>query len=100
MSDETLRWKLFPFSLMEKAKCWYNLAIGSRQGDWGALCSSFFLQFFPISRVVKLHIGVLTFKQKKKESLGTAWERFNNLINTGLDLTIQDPIFSTLLYGS
>jgi hypothetical protein len=33
MSDETLRWKLFPFSLMGKAKRWYNLTIGSRQGD-------------------------------------------------------------------
>ena len=51
MSDETLRWKLFSFSLMGKAKRWYNLTIGSRQGDWGALCSSFCLQFFPISRV-------------------------------------------------
>jgi hypothetical protein len=25
MFDETLRWKLFSFSLMEKAKQWYNL---------------------------------------------------------------------------
>jgi hypothetical protein len=33
MSDKTLRWKLFPFSLMGKAKRWYNLTIGSRQGD-------------------------------------------------------------------
>ena len=33
MSDETLRWKLFPFSLTRKAKCWYTLTIGSRQGD-------------------------------------------------------------------
>ena len=62
MSDETLRWKLFPFALTGKAKCWYNLTIGSRQGDWGALCSSFFLQFFPISRVVKLRSEVLSFK--------------------------------------
>ena len=30
MSDETLRWKLFPFSLTGKAKRWYNLIIGSR----------------------------------------------------------------------
>jgi hypothetical protein len=33
MSDETLRWKLFPFSLTEKTKHWYKLTIGSRQGD-------------------------------------------------------------------
>jgi hypothetical protein len=77
---------------MGKAKRWYNLTIESRQGDWEALCSSFCLQFFPISRVVRLRLEVLSFKQKKKESLGMAWEHFNILINTGPDLAIQDPI--------
>ena len=62
MSDETLGWKLFPFSLTGKAKRWYNLTIGSRQGDWRALCFSFCLQFFPISRVVKLRSEVISFK--------------------------------------
>ena len=74
MSDETLQWKLFPFSLMGKAKRWYNLTIGSGQGDWEALCSRFCLQFVPISRVVRLRSEVLSFKQRKRESLGMAWE--------------------------
>ena len=93
MLDETLRWKPFPFSLMGKAKRWYKLIIGSRQGDWEALCSSFCLYFFSISRVGSLSSEVLTFKQKEKESLGMAWECFNTLINTGPDLAIQDPFF-------
>ena len=62
MSDETLRWKLFPFSLTGKAKHWYNLTVGSGQGDWEALCSSFCLQFFSIYKVVKLRLEVLYFK--------------------------------------
>ena len=33
MSDKTLRWKLFPFSLMRRAKHWYSQTIGSMQGD-------------------------------------------------------------------
>ena len=33
MSDKTLRWKLFPFSLKGRAKRWYKQTIGSRQGD-------------------------------------------------------------------
>jgi hypothetical protein len=48
LSDETLRWKFFPFSLMRRAKHWYTITIGNNQGDWEALCSSFYLQFFPI----------------------------------------------------
>ena len=81
-----------------KAKRWYNLTIESRQGDWEALCSSFCLQFFPISRVVKLCLEVLSFRQKKKESLGMAWEHFNILIKTGPNLAIQDPILLQHFY--
>jgi hypothetical protein len=92
MSDETIRWKLFPFPLTGEAKHWHKLTIGNSQGDWGALCSSFCLQFFPTYRVVKLCEEVLTFKQKKKESLGKAWECFNTLLNSSPDLTIPEPI--------
>jgi hypothetical protein len=77
---------------MGEAKRWYKLTIGNSQGDWGAVCSSFCLQFFPTYRVVKLCVEVLTFKQKKKESLGKAWERFNTLLNSGPALTILEPI--------
>ena len=62
MSDETLRWKLFPFSLKGKAKRWYDQTIGTKQGDWGALRSSFCIDFFPISKVVTLRLEVLSFK--------------------------------------
>jgi hypothetical protein len=33
MADETLRWKLFPFSLMGEAKHWYNRHVENSQGD-------------------------------------------------------------------
>ena len=33
MSNETLGWKLFLFSLMGRAKRWYRQTIGSMQGD-------------------------------------------------------------------
>ena len=32
MADETVRWKLFPFSLTGRAKKWYNHHIGNSQG--------------------------------------------------------------------
>ena len=90
MSHETLKWKLFLFLFMRTAKDWYTRTVGSVQGDWEALCSSFFLSFFPISRVVSLRIEVLSFKQTEKKSLGAAWACFNDLVNSGPDLAIQD----------
>jgi hypothetical protein len=43
MSYETLRWKLFPFSFIGKAKHWYNHHIKRSKEKWGALSSSFCL---------------------------------------------------------
>ena len=49
MSQETLRWKLFPFSLEERAKQWYAHNVGKIAGDWEELRNIFYLVFFPIS---------------------------------------------------
>ena len=92
MSDKTLRWNLFPFSLTGRAKQWYSQTVGSMQGDWETLCSKFCLHLFPISRVVSLQKEVLSFKQKEQESLSTSWAHFNDLITTGPDLAIQDHV--------
>ena len=89
-SSETIRWKLFSFSLTKRASRWCRQTIESIQGDWEMLCSKFCLSFFPISRVVSFQIKVLTFKQKEKESLGASWDRFNSLITTGPNLVIPD----------
>jgi hypothetical protein len=61
MSDQTLHWKLFPFSLKGKARQWYDKAVGKQQGDWGSLRSNFCLDFYPISQMVDLRVKVLTF---------------------------------------
>ena len=73
---------------MGRAKHWYGQTIGSMQGDFETLCSKFCLRFIPISKVVSLQKVVLNFRQLEEESLGTSWDRFNELIITGLDLTI------------
>ena len=46
MTQETLKWKLFPFSLIEKAKQWYTLVVESMNGDWDELKYKFYLAFF------------------------------------------------------
>ena len=37
MRQEALRWKLFPFSLIESAEQWYTRTIGNMTGDWEEL---------------------------------------------------------------
>jgi len=37
ISDKTLRWKLFPFSLKGEARQWYNQKVSQQRGGWGVL---------------------------------------------------------------
>ena len=48
--------------------------------------------------MVSLQIEVLSFKQKEKESLGAAWAHFNDLVNSGPDLAIQDHMLLQHFY--
>jgi hypothetical protein len=47
MAWKTVRWKLFPFSLMGRAEQWYTHTVGSVKGSWEDLrddfCNSFSL---------------------------------------------------------
>ena len=72
MSQETFRWKLFPFSLDERAKQWYAHNIGKVAGDWEELRNRFCLAFFPISRIVALQQEIPNFQQKEKETIEAA----------------------------
>ena len=48
--------------------------------------------------MVSLQKEVLNFRQLEEESLGTSWDHFNELIITGPDLAIQDPILLQHFY--
>ena len=39
ISDKTLRWKLFPFSLRGEARQWYSQKVSQQRGEWGVLLS-------------------------------------------------------------
>ena len=72
MTQETLRWKLFPFSLIGKAKQLYIFVVESMNGDWDELKDKFCLAFFPMSHIGSLPRAILDFEQCEKESIGAA----------------------------
>jgi len=98
MSDKTIRWKLFPFSLIGRAKCCYNRVVGSMQGVWETLCYEFCLYFFPIHRVVDLRIEFLSFRKLEQESLCTSWDHFNEFVIFGPNLGFPDPVLIQYFY--
>jgi len=45
---EWVKWNLFPFTLVDKAKRWYQVAAIEAQGDWQMLEQKFLTKFFSI----------------------------------------------------
>jgi len=92
MAQETLQWKLFPFSLNERARQWYAHNIGKVNREWEELRDRFCHAFFPISRIASLRKEILDFRQDEKESLGATWARFSQLTHAGPNLSIPDHV--------
>ena len=99
MTRDTLKWKLFLFSLMGVAKHWYARYVESAHREWEILQSKFCLVFFPISRVVHPWVEILTFKQKE-EPLGVAWACFTDLASSRPNLAITEPTLLQHFYLS
>jgi hypothetical protein len=66
MTRETLKSKVFPLSLTEKAKQWYTYATKSMNGDWNELKDKFHLAFFPMFHIDSLPRAIFDFEQCKK----------------------------------
>jgi hypothetical protein len=63
MHHETMKWKLFPFSLIGAAKKWYFQTVGKVENNWNILKEKFCFSFFPLHRIIALCKEVFLFKQ-------------------------------------
>ncbi|XP_073309925.1 uncharacterized protein [Primulina huaijiensis] len=80
-SMNTIRLKLFPFSLKDKAKTWLqNLRSGSIR-TWDELQQQFLKKFFPSHRTNSFKRQIITFTQKQGETFYQCWDRYKELLN-------------------
>ena len=91
MTQEAVRWKLFPFSLTERAEQWYTCMIESMCGNWKELRADFCHSFSSDKRINSLPIDILDFKQLE-ESIGAACARFLRLLASSPDLSLPDDV--------
>ena len=81
-SMNTIRLKLFPFSLKDKAKTWLqNLRSGSIRA-WDEMQQQFLKKFFPSHRTNSFKRQIITFTQKPGETFYQCWDRYRDLLNT------------------
>jgi hypothetical protein len=61
MTQNTLMWKLFPYSLIGKAEQWYTYTVGNMNDNWDELQDKFCLEFIPLSLIVGLERDIRCF---------------------------------------
>ena len=80
-TEETIRLKLFPFSLKDKAKLWLNSLRPRSIGTWREMQAEFLKKYFPTHRTAALQRQMMNFSCSPNESFHQAWERFKDLLN-------------------
>jgi hypothetical protein len=78
-SNESVRLRLFPFSLHGKAKAWLHSNMPESITSWEILLTKFYNKFFPISRINEFRRKISTFYQEEEEKFCDSWERFKEL---------------------
>ncbi|WP_193450506.1 retrotransposon gag family protein, partial [Streptomyces plicatus] len=80
LSEESLKLRLFPFSLKEKAKAWlYALQAGSIT-SWGALVETFYKKFYSKQKTASIRQALNSFHQLEGETMYNYLERFKDLL--------------------
>lgn len=79
VDDTSIKLRLFPFSLKDKAKKWLNSNPTDFFTTWKALSQAFLNKYFPPGKTAKLRNDITNFTQPDGESLYEAWERFKEL---------------------
>jgi hypothetical protein len=79
-SDESVRLRLFSFSLSGKAKTWLHSNMLGSITSWEILLTKFYNKFFPISRINEFLRKISSFSQEEEdEKFCDSWERFKEL---------------------
>ncbi|XP_062103056.1 uncharacterized protein LOC133814058 [Humulus lupulus] len=80
VTEVSLRLKLFPYSLRDRARAWLNSLPSNSVTTWQELAERFLMKYFPPTKNAKLHNEITSFQQLDEEYLYEAWERFKELL--------------------
>ncbi|KAJ9557611.1 hypothetical protein OSB04_012225 [Centaurea solstitialis] len=78
-SVNAARLRLFPITLIEKAKEWFRGLAPNSLRTWGDLKSTLLLRLFPLGKINMLKKEIMNFKQGE-ENLTKAWVRYKALL--------------------
>ncbi|KAF8742591.1 hypothetical protein HU200_013582 [Digitaria exilis] len=76
----TIRLKLFPFSLLGKVKEWFYTNKESFENTWQKCVDAFLTKFFPVGKTNTLRGQITGFQQHGSELVLEAWERLQEYV--------------------
>ena len=79
VSQDAIRLRLFPFSLLGRAKQWFY-ANKAAVDTWDKCAKAFLSKFFPTGKTNALRDRIWNFQQASNESIPEAWERLQEYI--------------------
>jgi hypothetical protein len=83
-SKDALKMRLFPFSLKEQAKHWFNSLGSSAITSWVRMQHEFLKKYFPIGKTNDYRRAMMGFSQYDGEQFYENWERLNE--NRGVNV--------------
>ncbi|GAU48428.1 hypothetical protein TSUD_405580 [Trifolium subterraneum] len=72
--------RMFPHSLIGKAKEWYLDQPAQIMTNWTALEETFINRFFPHHKFMEAKIAIILFSQGSNETLCEAWDRYKSML--------------------
>nr|GEW83309.1 reverse transcriptase domain-containing protein [Tanacetum cinerariifolium] len=99
--NDAIKLMLFPYSLEDRARIWYEKEPPNSILTWDDLVNKFVNQFFPPSKTSHLKNEISCFTQRFEETFSEAWDHFKELLRACpnhrfLELTQIDTFYNGL----
>jgi hypothetical protein len=79
-SEDTLRMRLFPFSLKDKAKYWLNSLETNSIISWAQMQHKFLQKYFTIGKTNQIRKSITGILQIEGETFHETWESMKDLL--------------------
>ncbi|XP_042055746.1 uncharacterized protein LOC121800233 [Salvia splendens] len=76
VTDDQVRLRLFPFSLKDDAKEWYDSMGPNSVPIWDAMVQLFLEKYYPPNEALKRQAEVIQYVMQPQENVQEAWKRF------------------------
>src|SRR3954469_19390378 len=80
VDGDIVKLKLFPFSLRDEAKIWFQSLPRNSIDSWDKCKDAFIGKYYPPAKIIQLRSNIMNFRQLDNEHDAQAWERMKYLV--------------------